>query len=527
MSSISEWALWVGVLVYAHDVGGASATGVVSLSLLASAMIVTPVAGTLADGLHPNDVLVGAYSVQAVALLAAATVSTTTSSLVGVVVPAAVMTAAISFVPPTMAVVMPSLVVSPAELTAGNLVAGYCDSAAVLLGPLLASGILALTGSAAVLWTCAGLTGASTLAIVRLHRADPPAVFRHGHDGSPTNPPRLAMLRHGIREIARRRGICALLIVLAAEHLLIGGLDVIYIVFAIDELHLSDATPGLFGAAFGFGAIVGGIASTALVSRTPLARWVLGAVAVIISAVVALAGAPMFVTALCLFPVMGLGRSVLDLSGRILLQRAAPQEALATTFAVLEALSLVCGALGVVVVQALIDLSGARAALVGVGVTLAIVIAGTAPALRHIDDLADAPVVEIRLLRRLAVFSALPGPELEGVARAGRHEHAPAGATIITEGEAGDRYYAIARGDVEVSVGQNAVRFMRGGDGFGEIALLADRPRTATVRAVTDVELLTIDRAAFLTVVGGHRPTNRAAWGLIRAMEPRVDEEVG
>jgi len=525
-SSVAEWALWIGVLVHAHDHGGAGAAGAVSLSLLLPAMILTPIAGSVADGLHPNHVVVGAFTTQMVALLAAA-IAAPTGSLIAVVVPVAVATSAFTFIHPTLAVVMPGLVASPTELTAGNLLTGYCESSAVLVGPLLAGGILALTGPSAVLWACAGLTGLSTLATFPLRRIDVDVTDLTSDPiiaGSVSNPHRAALLRRGIAEIARRRELRALLVVLAGQHLLIGGLDLIYIVFAVDELHLSTSAPGLFAASFGLGAIIGGIAATAFVARAPLARWTLGAMAVIIVALAALAGAPLFVTALMLFPVMGLSRSVLDLSGRILLQRAAPQAALATTFAALEALSLLSSAVGVVVVRALIGLSGARAALAGTACVLATILVFTARSLRSIDAVADAPVVAIRLLRRIPLFATLPGPALEGVARSGHPVHAPAGTTIIAEGETGDRYYAIARGDVDVSIGEQPVSTMHAGDGFGEIALIANHPRTATVRATSDVELLAIERGAFLTVVLGHDAAARSAWGTARRLEPHLIE---
>jgi hypothetical protein len=199
---------------------------------------------------------------------------------------------------------------------------------------------------------------------------------------------------------------------------------------------------------------------------------------------------------------------------------------LATTFAVLEAMSLVFSALGVLVVQLSIGLSGARAALVGTGCVLAGILAGTVRALRHVDDVADAPVVAIRLLRRIPLFAALPGPALEGVARAAYPVHVPAGTTIIAEGEAGDRYEAIARGTVEVSVRGQVIRTMHAGEGFGEIALLAHRPRTATVRAISDVDVLAIERDAFLTVVLGHDASARVAWSTATRFEPSIDERI-
>jgi predicted MFS family arabinose efflux permease len=520
LSSISEWALWIGVLVYAHERGGAAAAGTVSIALVLPATLAAPLAGSLADGSHPNRVLVIVYATQTAFLIVGASIAGQSLPLYAVVIPIAVATTAITFVRPTLSVVVPGLVASPAELTAGNLLGGYCDAGAVLIGPALAGAILAVSGPAVVLWTCAVLSAVSSIATVPLLRLD---VAPRVESSAPTLR-RITVLRQGFAEIARRRELRALMVVLAGQYVLIGGLDLIYIVFAVDELHLSASAPGLFGAAFGVGALIGGVAATVFVSRPRLANWTIASLVLTVAALLALAGVPTFVIALCLFPLMGLSRSILDLTGRILLQRAAPQESLATTFAVLEAMSLLCSALGVFLVQILVAASGARAALVGIGCLLGVLLLVASRHLRRVDDLADAPVVAIRLLRRIALFAPLPGPALEGVARAGRAEHCPAGSAIVTEGEPGDRYYAIARGDVAISVDGRPIRTMTSGQGFGEIALLADRPRTATARAVTDVEVLTIGRAAFLTAILGHDASTRAAWRVATALEPSLGD---
>jgi CRP-like cAMP-binding protein len=85
--------------------------------------------------------------------------------------------------------------------------------------------------------------------------------------------------------------------------------------------------------------------------------------------------------------------------------------------------------------------------------------------------------------------------------------HVPAGAAVVTEGEVGDEYYVIDRGDVDVLVDDTWVRTLGPGRGFGEIALVRDLPRTATVRAATDVELVVFDRDRFLQAVTGHAPS--------------------
>jgi len=243
-----------------------------------------------------------------------------------------------------------------------------------------------------------------------------------------------------------------------------------------------------------------------------------------IVALITLAGFTTLIVALIVLPLVGLARAVLDLTGRMLMQRAAPQDALASIFATMESLALVCSALGSIAVQVMIAALGVRAAVLGIGVTLACLIALTARRLVEIDASADAPVVTIRLLRRLPIFAPLPGPPMEGVARAGRHVHVAAGDTIITEGDRGDGYFAIITGAVDVSAAGEHIRSMTRGQGFGEIALISDVPRTATVTAVTDVELLEIERTPFLTAVTGHDASRHAALSVVHAWPDTGDQ---
>jgi len=177
-----------------------------------------------------------------------------------------------------------------------------------------------------------------------------------------------------------------------------------------------------------------------------------------------------------------------------------------------------------VLVQAMIATAGVRAAVLSVGVFFALLLLATATRLRHVDAHADAPVVAIRLLKSLAIFNPLPGPELEGIARSAEPMDFAAGSVIIRTGDVGDRYYAIVTGEVEVDIEHTRIRTMSRGTGFGEIALLADVPRTATVTATTDVSVLAIERVAFLTAVTGHDASARTAWSVARGFHSDLDE---
>jgi CRP-like cAMP-binding protein len=132
-----------------------------------------------------------------------------------------------------------------------------------------------------------------------------------------------------------------------------------------------------------------------------------------------------------------------------------------------------------------------------------------------IDRGARVPIVEIALLRSMRLFRTLPPPAVEGIAQALEPAQVDDGVVIIRQGEPGDRYYAIADGTVEVTRdGQHLTRLGRA-EGFGEIALLEDVPRTATVTAVGPVRLQALDKESFVTALTGHSPSFSEAKSII------------
>ena len=171
---------------------------------------------------------------------------------------------------------------------------------------------------------------------------------------------------------------------------------------------------------------------------------------------------------------------------------------------------------GSLLAQVLIAWSGAAAALVGVGALFACILAAVARSLRAADDAADVPVVQMTLLRQLPVFAPLPTFELEAVARGARELAIVDSEVVVRAGERGDCFYAVADGSFQIVRDGRHVDTVERGQGFGEVALLADVPRTATVTALGPGALLAIDRDAFLLAVTGHTPSHEAAWTAIR-----------
>jgi len=324
-----------------------------------------------------------------------------------------------------------------------------------------------------------------------------------------------AEVRSSVAAVWRVPAVRTLVGVVGSQYILVGALDVLYVVLAISVLGLGEGGAGYLNAAFGAGGLVGAALAAGLVARRRLAPALAAGVVTAALALGALGLYPTVVGAFLLLALAGLGRTVLDVTGRILLQRAAPPDVLGDVFSLLESLMNVGLAFGSIIVPVLVGLSGARAALIGTGVVFLLVIVVSWRRVRAVDAAADVPHVEIRLLQSIPIFSRLPAPQLEGLARALRPVEYAAGETVMREGEAGDFYCAVVEGEVEVShAGQTVARLTRG-EGFGEIALIEDVPRTATVTAVAPTEVYCLEKEPFILALTGHAAAKTTAASVI------------
>ena len=508
---MSEWSSWLALLVYAQARGGSTAAGWTALGLLVPAMVVAPFVGRLADGPRPIRTLVMVYIGQACALAVAAALAWRDAPVLVVTVPAAVAIGGIAFVRPSFAVISPGLVRTARELAVSNLFAGYCDSGSVLLGPIIATGFLALGGPELVLLVCAvfGVVGAAATA--------PLLVFDRPVDAVGAKEER--SLRHVVASVRSRRNVPALLAVLASQHVLMGFIGVMFVIIAVDELGMSGSGAGVLNIAFGLGAVCSTMLSTLFVGRGRIAAVVAMCLGCSAVSMLILGGVTTLAVALVALPVAGLSRSLLDVLTRILLQRSAPPEYLATVFAFIEVLTSVGLALGTMIAQLTVATIGPRGGLVMVGLLLLTVLAFTVGRVRAADHGADVPVVVIALLRSNPVFAPLPPAALESVSRSASERLLAAGEVLITEGEAGDAYFVTAEGELDVRRNGTSVRHLHRGEGVGEVALLTDVPRTATVIATGPSVVWEVDREPFLLAVTGHEPSRDAIWRHIRSFD--------
>jgi Na+/melibiose symporter-like transporter len=500
-----QTGIWLALLVYAYRAGGAGAASAIALIQLLPGVVLSPLLASLADRWPPTRVLAGGY----LALAASAGVLAVVLALDGptalVFALAPIVNLALCVPRPAQATALPGVVESPEELAAANGAQGWIESISMIGAPLLVAVLLGLDGPALATAAMALLALGAAVCVLPVKGPD---VFARepGADAGVG-----AAVAASVRVVASNRPVLLLLLIMAAQYAIVGALDLLFVVLAINVLGMGQAGAGYLTAAFGAGGLAAAVVTAGLIGGRRLAPALIGGAALASLALMALAALPPVAGAFLLVAAAGLGRTVLDVSGRTLLQRTSPPAVLAGVFGILESLLNAGLALGSVLVPLLIWLGGVQVALVGTAGLLVALLAITGRQLWIVDSQADVPLTEIYLLRSIPLFAALPAPAVETLARSLERMSVPGGSVLIRQGDPGDRYYAIGRGELTVfRDGRELARLSRG-DGVGEIALLRDTPRTATVVAGADAEVYALDRELFLLAVTGHAHAARSA----------------
>jgi len=507
-SIVSSWAYSVAVVVFAYEHGGAAAVGVVGLLRWVAAGIASPFAAVLGDRYDRRVVMVSSDLARAGLIGVAAAAVYVGASPVLVYVLATLVSVAGTPFRPAEAAYTPVLARTPEELSAANVVAAAIESIGIFAGPALGGLLLVATGTATVFLATAAALVASALLILRI--SGPASVT------SPARPAEsvLEELLAGARAIASDRKVALLVGLFAAQTFVDGLLGVLIAVLALSFLDAGAAAVGWLNAASGVGGVLGAVLAAALVGRGRLAAD-FGVGVLLFGIPLALLPAWRSETfALLLLAVVGIGNTLADVSGFTLLQRSAPDAVLARVFGVLESLLLLTVGLGAIVAPVLVSTLGTRGALIVAGLLLPALVLPAWPVLRAIDREAPVPVA-LERLRAIPIFTPLPEATLEQLARALVQVTVAANEEVVRQGERGDRFYVVDSGTFDVLVDGASAGTLETGDHFGEIALLREVPRTATVRARGDAVLFALERHDFVPAVAGYAPSLASANAVI------------
>lgn len=507
---MAEWATWIAILVFAFERGGATQAGIVAVVQLVPSAIVAPFASLVGDR-HRRVALPVSYLAQGMAMGGTGLAIGLHAPIPAVYVLAAVAASSVTLTRPVQGALLPSLTRTPAQLTAANVVTGTIENLGFFVGPVVAGVLLSAAGPGAVFLVMAGLvTGAAVVA------ASIDAVDAASAQGPGPARAVVAESVRGFRALARDPGSRLVVALTSAQSLVIGALDVLAVALAIGLLGLSRSWPGFFAAALGVGGVLGAAGAVLLVGRRRLTPAIAGGILLLGVPLIGIAVGQVPIADLLLLAAAGTGRSLLDIAGRTLLQRIVADQVLSRVFGLLEGLYMGALAVGSAGAAALVHAVGIRGAFVVAGAVLPVLVVVAWRPLARVDAAARVPAEAIALLRSVPMFAPLAPPTLERLASNLSPVSVPAGTVIIREGDAGDRFFVVAEGEARVrSHGQETVLHGAGAC-FGEIALLRDVPRTATVTAGTDMLLYSLRRDVFLESVTGHPMSLEAADELIR-----------
>lgn len=311
---LTEYPVWVAMLVFAYSRGGATIAGLVAVAQLVPAAVLAPVAAAVADRRSPVTLLAGGYLAQAGATAATAVAviaGAPTAAYAAAVVAAAVLTTT----RPAQATLIPSVCATPDQLTAANVVVGWVEAAGIAAAGLLTGALITLGGVGSVFAVCAALGVVAALPVARLRVAALAAPREHVRA-------LLAGLGEGLRLAGRQPRLRLMLALLTAEAAVAGALDLLVVILVVNVLGRSPAWAGYLNFACGAGAVLAATVSVVLVGRR-LGVPILASAVLLSCALAALAFGLGLPGTVALLAVAGASHALLDVASRTLLQRSA------------------------------------------------------------------------------------------------------------------------------------------------------------------------------------------------------------
>jgi cyclic nucleotide-binding protein/MFS transporter len=509
-SNAGQYAVLVINLVIAYDLGGAVGLGVFGLARYLAPTILAPFVGLPAARWPAEVVLRATNTLRAFAVLGLIAVVLSDAPLWLMMLLVAVEASAGAFTRPLHMALLPAVAQTPAQLIGANVTSGAAEGLGTFIGPALAGVLLVTSGPAGALAAVVVIDLISVGSILRLHV---PTVGRRARPSDVAQA--LAELSAGARAVATMPDVRLVVASLGLQTFVRGLLTVLIVVAAIELLGLGEAGVGSLNAMMGLGGLFGSLAAITLAGRERLGP----------PFAIALAGwgAPIAVIGLVVDPLVafvamaavGLSNAVLDVAGFTLVQRMTPNAARVAVLGLIDSAANGGPALGGLLAPALIAAIGLQGALVVSGTILPVAAALAWTRLRRLDEGGPAAARRVELLRAQPLFSPLSLATIEHLAGSLRPVTVEAGDWLMREGESGERYLLIDRGEAEVSRFGEVIGRLGPGDGAGEIALVNDIPRTASVRATTAIEAFALGRADFLEAVTGHAASQASAHHLV------------
>jgi len=498
-SVMAEAIATVGFAVYAFQHSGPLAiAGLVAVQMLPGALAAPWLSG-IADRVRRERVLRAAELTRGLAMAVAALLAHGHAPVAAIGVMAGVLSVASATFYPARRSLVPLLVRTPRELTSANVASSTLQSAGLMLGPIVSGIVLSIDGT--IVWPVFAIASVaflgSALGLLRIHSTS--SVWR------PVRSEGQSAGRTAMRAVVNDRHLQAVLTAFTVKNLARGAFAVFVVTIPLTLLQLKTPAVGYLSAAVGAGGLMAGLlGGAALLHGRRLARLMVGGLLLWSLPMFMIAATPTALAALVGLAAVGLGNSVVDVSGYTLITRNAADDVLARVFGLHETTRAIGISLGALVTALGVEALGTRTTLVAAGsVVLVAALALWAP-LASVDRASRVPTERLALLRASRLFGRLQPLALERLARRMQPVSVAPGDAIVREGEVGQAVYLVSDGTLDVVSAGQTVAALHHGDHFGEIALLQASPRTATVVAETPATVFMLDGEDFMSAVSGH-----------------------
>ncbi len=501
---IGVWGSTLALSVYAFEQGGAPAVGLIALLRTLPGAALAPLLAVWADR-APRRAMLLCAAARAV-VMAALAVAAASAAPLAVVYALVVVFALVSpAYAPALIAVIPQVSRTPLELASANLAQTTVNNLGFVGGSMLTGALLAASSPATAFGALGIAFAAAIPSLLRMHAGAPAPDLVDDH------PDEGAEFVAGFRAIAADSHLREITILGAVIMLVDGALDVLVVIAALEFLDAGSGGAGTLSAVWGIGSVLGGLGVMAMLSRGRMMLGIAGGAALIGVSLAGLAGSSWLPLAAVALFAFGAGFTFLEVAVATLLQRQTPGHVLGRVAGVVETLSVVAIAIGSFGAAMLSHAVGARTAILVVGALIPVLVLLRRRAYAQMDAGREVDAQAYGVLRAHPIFAPLPVATVEQLAHGVDVVHVSAGTAVVRQGEVGDRFYCVVEGELTALVDGDQVRTMGPGDGFGEIALLREGPRTATVEAATDAVLLSLDHLRFLGAIGGLPRSQRAA----------------
>lgn len=494
--SIAEVTAWITVLVVAFDRGGAGAAGLAVVVQLVPTALLAPIVTAAGDRFPRHLVLTVGFAILAASATGIAISLASSADLWVVLLLGATYTVALESTPATVASLLVRHARTPTQLMQWNVAQSSAQTAGSLLGPLFTSAMLVVAGPS---WVFAMLASMCALTAAGI------AVRLPSDDRTRSTTGLRTVLRasaDGVAYVARTPGPRRVIAFIAASGLLIGSFDVFFVAVAFDELGRGGSTAAMLSAGFAGG----GLLASAVMRRR--STWGLSTATATGALLLSLPLIPLglvahLATALVLVAMLGAGNALVEICGYTMLQRSSSESMTSRVFGILRSWYFLAVSAGAAIAGFLVTRHDLSSLLAWIGVIFAVILLIGAIALRRMATRSISVVSSaLEPLRSVEFLDRLPLPTLEELADRLDVRQVEAGCVVITEGDDGAEFFVLVEGAVEISTNNVIVDTLAAPCSFGEVALLHECVRTATVTTTRPSRLLVIERHDFLDAIG-------------------------